>query len=143
MMDPKPIVEELLHLLVPRRRHLSSEEVELRVRSRIKVIRVALHLGHLLQLLGSLDRVLSRMNKHHDLMSGCKILGHLVEHGLVHITFRRVASNFAPDTDEVLFKGNGTEGGVEEEESLVSVDSVRKSSECQPDESEIADSSVH
>jgi len=139
MMDSKPIIEKLLHFLVPRRCHLSSEEVELRMRSRVKVIRVALHLGHLLQLLRSLDRILSRMNKHHDLMPCRKIFGHLVEHSLVHITFRCVASDFTSDTDEVLLKGNGTEGGVEEEESLVPVDSVQKSSIHQVGEPENTD----
>jgi len=53
-----------------------------------------------------------------------EIFGHLVEHGLIHVTLRRVASDFTPDTDKVLLEGNRTEGGIEEEESLVSVYSV-------------------
>jgi len=48
MMNTESIIKKLLHFLVPRSCHLSSEEVELRVRSRVKVIRVSLHLGHLL-----------------------------------------------------------------------------------------------
>lgn len=77
MMNPKPIIKQLLHLLVPRHADLSPEKVELRMSAGIEIDRVAFHLGHLFELFGGLDGVFAGVDEDHDLVAGVDVFGHL------------------------------------------------------------------
>lgn len=52
------------------------------------------------------------------------VYAHLVEYGLIHITLGSLASDLSSYTDKVLFQRYRTERGIEEEQTLISVDSV-------------------
>lgn len=124
VVDTETVIEQLLHLAVARGANVAAVQLELGVVVVVEQVNRALLHGHFFQTLRSLDCLLARVNEDHDLVALAHELESLVEHNLFHITRLGSTARLALDTDKVLLEGDGTEGGIEEEQALVTVDAA-------------------
>ena len=69
MVDPKPKVEQLAHLLVSRFRNVPSEKPVARIILATELIQTTIDRGGFFEGLGSLDGLLPGMYEHHYLMT--------------------------------------------------------------------------
>lgn len=102
MMDPKPMVKQLPHLLIPRLPDIPPEEVELRMLLAAEVVEPPVGERGLLDRLGGLDGLLARVHEHHDLVALAHELRDFLVCDAVEVLLRLRAVGLPAYADEVL-----------------------------------------
>ncbi len=98
MVDTEAMVEQQLHLLVPRLTYLPTEKVPLWVLLTTEIIHNTFHKGGLFQIRGCFHSLFPSVNENHNLMTLRDQFGNLFKSDVIKILPRLGTPRFAFDT---------------------------------------------
>ena len=122
MVDPKPKVKQLTHLLVPRLCNIPPEKPVAWIVFTTELIQTTIDRSGFFEGLGSLDGLLPGMHEHHHLMALLDKLGDLFEGHSIEVPAGLCSVWLSFHADKVLFQWDRSERRVEKEKTGVAGD---------------------
>lgn len=123
-MNPKAAVEQLLHLLIPRRPDVPAEILKRRMLFTAKLFKSAIRHCRLFECHSGLDRFFPSVNKDHDLMSLFDQFRDFLVGNFIEVSPRLRATRFPFDANEMLFKRDWPERRIKIEQATMSIDAT-------------------